>query len=100
MPTNCGRLTKTERRQKALEAITAAIVAGARCPTNDETGVGQLPALAREGLIKIEVFAHNWRVVTMMVGEHRGKTTMRQPNGQKPYKVIYKDHVKFRRATP
>lgn len=100
MPARIGSLTEGLRRARALKLVTAAAIANTRCPTNDEVGVGSLPALAREGLIKIAIFANNWRVVTLMTGEHAGKATLAAPVGKRPYRVVYKDHVQFRRAMP
>lgn len=84
---------------KAFAMIEAAAIKGERCPQNDvfPGKKGAVPELARQGRIKIEVFAHNWRVVTIMEGPNKGKRTKAAPMGSEPYKVIYKDHVRIPR---
>lgn len=79
-------------------AIEAAAAKGERCPQSRPHGplnAGSSAALARAGRIRVEIFAHNWRVVTIMEGPHKGKQTMGSPyaGSGKPYRVIYKDHV-------
>lgn len=91
MPTQ----TVIERDFALLEAAAAA---GERCPQSRPHGPlnpASTGHLAREGRIRVEIFAHNWRVVTIMDGPHKGKQTMATPHkgSEKPYKVIYKDHV-------
>jgi hypothetical protein len=78
------------RRQHALAAIEAAVRDGARCPLNDQIGGSKVIAgLALEGLLKIEVYAHNYRVVTMLTGELKGRHTPLPPGkSPKPYLVI------------
>lgn len=64
--------------------------AGVRCPTNPEITkiLGRLPfectptELARKGLITVEVYGKNWRVV-----EIDGKRTMEAPSGGRPYLI-------------
>lgn len=85
-----------------LEAVFALIVAAAdkneRCPMNSSPKMrrGTIPhsavqALLREGKIKIEVYAHNYRVVEIVWGRNAGKRT-RPPDNKnwKPYKVLPK----------
>ena len=86
-----------QRKAEAFDLVVARAVAGARCPENDEVGSNIMPQLARDGKIKIKVYALNWRVVTIMEGPHAGKTTMPAPAGQVPYRIIYKDHIMMRR---
>lgn len=80
--------------------IEAAAIKGERCPQSKPHGPldGAAPAaLARAGRIRLEVFVHNWRVVTIMEGEHKGKTTAPCPQeGRVPYRIIYKDHIDVR----
>jgi hypothetical protein len=75
---------------KLFDRICAIAAAGERCPKNTEIdGVG-LSQLARAGKIRIEVFNRNWRIVTILSGEHAGKQTARGPNpvGARPYITI------------
>jgi hypothetical protein len=62
-----------------------------RCPMND-SGTGKrfknLPRLARAGFIRIEIFAHNFRRVTILVGPHTGLSTLSPRGNQKPWKII------------
>lgn len=85
-----------------FETIERAACAGARCPINGTTECphGATTALATEGRILVEVFAHNWRRVTILTGPHRGKTTMSSPHKGtgRPYRVTDKNgsHVNGR----
>jgi hypothetical protein len=86
-------LELTQERKDAVFALVEASAArGDRCPTNADLPFGcknALPALAREGKIRIEVYSRNWRVVTILVGPHRGKKTKAPPVGVgEPYVVI------------
>jgi hypothetical protein len=47
---------------------------------------------ARSGKIRIDVYPHNWRVVTIMTGPQAGKSTAPAPNKNwRPYLTIQKD---------
>lgn len=82
---------KAEQIERAFQIIEGVAARGERCPTNDQfTPAGVLGVLAREGRIRIAVYAHNFRVVTILVGPHKGKTTMRQSSSGPPYVVIDK----------
>lgn len=95
---------KTLERNYAL--LEAAAAAGERCPQSKPFGPLDPSApsqLARLGRIRIELFMHNYRVVTIMGGPHAGKQTRQPPpsaKGQRlqPYKTIYKDHVIMKHA--
>ena len=74
-----------------FERIEEIAVKGERCPFNEALPAGGLGALARAGKIRVEVFRHNWRVVTILVGPHAGAKTQMDPyikTGSKPYVVI------------
>ena len=98
----------TEPKQALLDKTFArleeAAVNGERCPMSYPMGSlnrQATGALARQGRIRIEIFMHNWRVVTIMDGPHKGKQTMPPPNlggSGRPYKIIYKDHILKRRV--
>jgi len=74
--------------------LVDAAIAGQRCPVTAREGVPGLPGhatsvLAREGRIKVEIYAHNWRVVEILDGPHAGARTKPCPhetNG--PYRII------------
>lgn len=87
-------LTPQERIEKCFEAIVHAVISGQRCPENDTLHVNteRCRHLALAGRIKVEVFARNYRVVTILDGPHAGKKTAPAPyNVQKPKFVINKD---------
>lgn len=66
---------------RAFAQLEAAAITGSRCPMSDSV-VGGSPSvsqLARDGRILVEVFVHNFRRVTILQGEHRGKTTANAP---------------------
>ena len=76
---------------KLFEKMVDLAVRGERCPFNEHLPPGGLSALARAGRLKIEVFRHNWRIVTILEGQHTGKHTKRDPALEpdaKPYVVI------------
>jgi len=83
-----GGLSAAAKRD--LERIIAAAVAGERCPQASPHGSLQrdtVRELVQAGMIRSEVYRHNYRVITLLHGEHRGKTTAPAPAGQKPYMV-------------
>lgn len=79
----------------ALSILRAAANKGERCPTNDElrrqlyelghtlSSDAHPAELAYEGLIKVEVYGRNYRVI-----EIEGKRTAEAPPGWEPYLVI------------
>lgn len=81
--------------------IERAAIKGDRCPTNismdNPDGTlrsGITSALLKEGRIKIEVYAHNWRVVEISIGPNAGKRTKAPPNEKlKPYLTLPKADV-------
>lgn len=78
---------------EAFAMLEAAAASGARCPKSGTDGLtSQLTAgLARAGKIRIDVYPHNWRVVTILTGPHAGKTTEPAPNkAWRPYLTIEK----------
>lgn len=71
-------------------------IAGERCPQTQPHGPltpGHTTILVREGKIRIEVFRHNWRVVTILAGPNAGKQTKACPAGGRPYMVVTRDSV-------
>lgn len=91
-------MKSNEILDRDFKLIEAAAAKGERCPQSQPHGPLQYASsgtLARAGRIRVEIFAHNWRVATIMEGPHKGKQTLRSPykGTQRPYRVIYKDHI-------
>lgn len=103
-----ARLSMASRIEQAFGLIEAAAVAGARCPQNEPHGPiasGAVTALVEAGRVKSEIYAHNWRVVTILAGPNRGQTTAPPPLGGSPYLVngVHVDRLRRRqeaRACP
>ena len=79
---------------EAFAMLERAAVSGARCPESRTDGLtSQLTsALARSGQIRIDVYPHNFRVVTIMTGPQAGKSTAPPPNKKwRPYLTIEKE---------
>lgn len=85
-------MNPTNERDYAL--IEAAAIAGERCPQSQPFGplskTGVTP-LCRAGRIRIEIYAPNWRVATILTGPHVGKSTKPAPSGGKPYVIVGKE---------
>jgi hypothetical protein len=85
---------KPRPKDRAYQAILDSAVKRERCPENGERGLssGIVRRLANDGLIKVEVFARNYRVVTILTGPHKGKRTKAPPyKVQHPKLEITKD---------
>jgi hypothetical protein len=79
---------------EAFAMLERAAVNGCRCPVSRTDGLtSQLTSdLARAGKIRIDVYPHNYRVVTIMTGPHAGKATAPPPNKKwRPYLTIQKE---------
>ncbi|MCC8949302.1 hypothetical protein H8A97_30425 [Bradyrhizobium sp. Arg62] len=79
---------------EAFAMLEQAAAGGLRCPVSRTGGLtSQLTSgLARAGKIRIDVYPHNWRVVTILTGQHAGKTTAPPPNSKwRPYLTIQKE---------
>ena len=50
-----------------------------------------LKPLALKGVIRVEIYAKNWRVVEILVGSHKGQRTQEPPWGGKFYKKMDKN---------
>lgn len=87
----------------AFNMIVAAAREGRRCPETTRSDYikgerilirglarGAATILAAEGKIKVEIFARNFRRITILVGPHAGKATAAPPFGElaQPYRVI------------
>jgi hypothetical protein len=91
---------------EAFAMLERAAVNGFRCPVSRTDGLtSQLTSeLARSGQIRIDVYPHNYRVVTIMTGPNAGKSTAPPPKKDwKPYLTIEKDSPpkpKYTRISP
>lgn len=76
-PERAPPISRTFRIEHAFHEILAAALAGERCPINDIGHVSSMTtmALCKAGRIRVDVYAKNWRVVTITAGEHAGKKT-------------------------
>ena len=100
-------MARAYRRQNitmadAFAMLEQAAVSGARCPESRTNGMtSQLTsALARSGQIRIDVYPHNWRVVTILTGANAGKATAPPPNKNwRPYLTIEKDSAPKKQYT-
>ena len=72
---------------KAFKALCEAANEEVRCPFNvdlsNSHGNGVVPQLADMGLIQVEVYGNNYRVVEILYGEYKGKRTAEAPAGHK-----------------
>ena len=81
-------------------------VLGERCPQSQPHGPftptesRALLDLARAGRLRIEIFPHNWRVVTICEGPNKGRSTLRSPLGKRPYLTIRKGDLIGNRPQP
>jgi hypothetical protein len=76
--------------ERDFRLIAAAAIAGERCPQSYPHGTisaACVTALVRAGRIRSEVYRGNWRVITILKGEHKGKSTAPYPDGGSPYLV-------------
>jgi hypothetical protein len=78
---------------EAFKMLEKVALAGARCPVSRVNGLtSQLTSeLARTGKIRIDVYPHNYRVITILAGPHAGRATAPPPNKTwRPYLTIEK----------
>lgn len=94
-----GLRTDRELDTELLLILEQCAVAGKRCPTfqefRDEHQFSQSwsspVSLAMKGLVMVEIYSLNWRVVHIMTGPHKGKhTKMPIHKHGRPYKTYYK----------
>jgi len=79
-----------ERVERNFQLLVQAALARDRCPQSHPHGPldsGAMSALVEAGRIRSEVYAHNYRRVTILTGEHKGKSTAAHPKGFAPYMV-------------
>jgi hypothetical protein len=75
---------------RAFAVVEQAAIAGARCPFSEAIPGGNhsLRQLTRNGIIRVEIGLHNWRVVTILAGPAAGKATAQPAGAWNPYLVI------------
>lgn len=79
--------------EDGFQQIEHAALNGLRCPINKTHGYGTLrmgvtSELVKQGRIRVEVYAHNWRVIEITSGPNAGKRTAPPPyKDWKPYKI-------------
>lgn len=89
-----------EQLDTAFATLERFAVAGDRAPMADTHGITSTltTALCREGRIRSEVYALNWRVIEIMVGPNAGKRTAECPTkGAKPYLTVGRETVHHNR---
>jgi len=93
--------TPSDRRiSAAFGLLEKAALAGDRCPRTHPHGPianGAITALFEAGLISSEVYARNWRVVTILDGPNCGASTAPSPLGGAPYLVNGQNIERIRR---
>lgn len=77
---------------KGFERLVKLALAGERAPFGGQLPPGTIKRLCKSGHIRSEVYMHNFRVITILVGEHAGARTQEPParkNGapNRPYVV-------------
>lgn len=82
--------------EHAFALLEQAAITGSRCPQGDVIPSRMVTALARAGHILVEVYVHNYRVVTILTGPNAGKETAPPPKPQgrqrsTPYKIVGKE---------
>jgi len=84
--------TLPRRKAALLPVLCAAAAEGRRCPTTRDLMVDghagsseTITALAEEGLIRVEVYGRNWRVVEIRA---TGDRTQEPPLGGEPWLTI------------
>lgn len=91
---------------RLFAVVEAAAINNERAPQLSPHGIlsvsdnRALLMMARAGRLRIEIFAYNWRVITICEGPNKGRQTLRSPHkgSNVPYKIIYKDHVVMKNA--
>lgn len=76
---------------EAFRLIEDAVALRERCPQNDIIPSPLFGTLARQGKIRVRVFARNWRVVDILTGPYAGRSTaddVLRRSGEKPYMVL------------
>lgn len=79
----------------AFDLLVQAAINNQRCPMSsgpsqvEAFSRGEISALCRAGRIRSEVYRHNYRVVVILQGPHRGKNTALPADKKlKPWKIV------------
>lgn len=85
-------MAKTDSLTRTFTLLEAAAAAGERCPQASPHGPlannRDISPLCHAGRIRSEIYAHNWRVVTILEGPHKGKHTALPPGApSRPWKI-------------
>ncbi len=87
---------------RMFQVLIDAAVAGDRCPMLQQmVDIHKIPGgyavnrLVDLGWIKSEIYMHNWRVVEIMVGEHKGARTQEHPDKRRPYKTFFNSNIQL-----
>ena len=59
-----------------------------------------VPALCRQGKIRVEIYDRNYRVVVILQGPHKGKRTLAHPHAKKPWRTIDADGQRINGERP
>src|SRR5258708_4452478 len=81
---------------RAFALIEVAAAKGERAPQGEPHGPlanGTVTALYRAGRIRGAIYTGNWRVLTVLTGPHKGKSTAPPPAGGRPYRIIDSGNV-------
>lgn len=91
-----------DKLKQCFDAIVSAATAQPpkRCPTREVVRSEDVHALVRTGDLKVEVYHHNFRRITILTGTHAGKSTADDPHGRKAWKTFTKDGVTVRESVP
>lgn len=75
---------------RAFRTLEQTAIVGERCPENGVAGLRSdfVCALAHQGRILVEISGNNWRRVTILKGDHVGKSTAPNPDGLRVWKTI------------
>lgn len=92
-------MSKQTAFDDTLAAVVRAAKAGQRCPVNGTFGIDKkaLASLCRSGVLRSSVYAHNYRVVEILSGEHKGLSTAPAAAGLTPYLVVGKETIRPKR---
>lgn len=66
-------------REEVFRAILDCALKDERCPGRDVLNPNHVAGLVAQGRIRVEVSTGNWRVATILNGEHAGKKTRANP---------------------
>jgi len=73
----------TPEEERVFAELVAAARSGERCPTNGEMRAAAfvVPDLCALGAVRSEIYANNYRVVEILLGDHAGLRTKEFPLG-------------------